>query len=129
MSEPEMRTSARNGSRLGGAALTGAGIGIGTVLGAVLQDQPEVIAAMVNWGPGLIIVLGAGWFAQRFLPPVIAAQQQMATNVGELAGAIKANLSRDDDVRDAVRSLAAKMDRHHEVVLNHIQRSKETAAS
>lgn len=112
----------RKNGPIGSLAIGGAGLTIGTILGAVIQGQPEIVQTVASWGPGVLILAGFGWLAR----PFIQAHHEMAANVGRLGEAIRENLRRDDDVRDAVRSLAAKMDKHQEIVLQHIQRTQRS---
>jgi len=86
-----------------------------------LEQYKDLIAPLIGWGPGLLVLAGFLWLANSYAPPLIEAQAKMARNMGELAGAIRENLGRDDDVRDSLRTVAAKLDRQHEAVVGFIQ--------
>lgn len=105
------------------------GVGLGVILMTLLDGRPELVQQIVGWGPGIAMVGAFVWMAQKFVPPLLATQQEMTGNIGQLAGAIQANLCRDDDVREAVCSIAAKLDRHHELVLDHIHSGKKQSAT
>lgn len=100
-----------------GAVLTGAaGLGLGALLMSILQDQPQVISQIIGWGPGIMILAGGVYFGAPFAKSLLESHQTMTRNVGDLAVAIRENLSRDDDVRMAVRHMAAEVSEVHKLV-------------
>ncbi|SRR5579883_2267638 len=110
----------------GSAPLVAGGIGIGTLLSTVLHSRPDIVPVVVSWGPGIVVLAIGAFFVQSLATPFIQSQAAIAQNMGDLAGAIRQSLNRDDDVREAVRTLTAHMEKQHEAVIREIREMRET---
>jgi len=74
-----------------------------------LAQYGAVLAPVFSWGPGVLILFGFLWMARTYGPPLIAAQQDAARNMGELSATIRGSLEREEDVRMAIRTLASEV--------------------
>jgi len=107
--------------RLSPAPAAALGAGIMTVVLTLLQGQPELIARVVDWGPGVIVLGGFMWLANRWAGPLVESQQRMAANMGEMAGALRENLNKDEDVRGTLRVLAGNVNEMREELREHLR--------
>jgi len=82
-----------------------------------LINQPAVIQRVMDWSLTLFVLGGVGFLAATFIPQMLqrqdrnaAASEKVAEKIGELSIATREVLSRDDDVRMAVRTLSGQVD-------------------
>lgn len=54
-----------------------------------LQQYKEVLAPLLGWGPGLLILVGFLWLAHTYAPPLIESQHSTATALQRLADAVE----------------------------------------
>ena len=83
---------------------------MGALLMAVLQDYPGVLPQVLAWGPTTLVLAGMFWLAAHLGPPFLRSQQDIAQHLGRLSSSIEERFRQEDDVRMAVRALAAKVD-------------------
>lgn len=111
---PPASPSAMPGKMVG-ASMASAGIGAVAVVMALLKEQPLVVQKVMDWSLTVIILAFVALVVPRLLAPFIAAQERiargqehMADQVGDLTGAVRDSLSRDYDVRAAMREMSAE---------------------
>lgn len=93
-----------------------------TVLLTLLQGQPELLAQIVGWGPGVLVMGGFMFLANRWAGPLIQSHQALSQNVGELVFAVRVRLNQDDDVRGTLRVLAGSVNEMREDLREHLSR-------
>jgi hypothetical protein len=109
MSDTKSETG-KNGASRGTMPAAVAGAGIGAVVAALVQGNPTIVAHLADWALSLVILGGLGWFMASFGPPFLRSQQEMASGMAEMNSTIRQRFAQEDDVRMAVRALAAKFD-------------------
>lgn len=103
-----------------------AGAGVTALIYTLLQGQPQVVAQLIGWGPGLLIVAGFLWLASSYAPPFIDSQRGIAQGMGRLADtvertagsqhdlvlAMQVNSDKLEQVRDTVAELQSQVVAH-----------------
>ena len=103
MSEATAQQQAKSEARFDGAVVkTGplaGGVGLGVLLMTLLENRPEVLAQVMAWGPGLVVIGGMLLLAHRWAGPLIssqieaaATQREMGANLARLAQAVEGGM-------------------------------------
>jgi hypothetical protein len=97
-----------------------------------LEQYKDVLAPLIGWGPGLLIVAGFLWLAHSYAPPLIESQRSTATALQKLADtvehssgsqhdlvlAMQVNSDKLEHVRTSVADLHESVQRFKEECLN-----------
>jgi hypothetical protein len=93
-----------------------------------LQQYKDVLAPLLGWGPGLMIVLGFLWLAHTYAPPLINSQRSTATALQKLADTVEHNAGGQHDLVLAMQVNSDKLEQVRITVAdlhNYVQRFKE----
>ena len=88
--------------------------GIGALLMSLLQSNPAIIAQVSAWGPAFVFLIAAVWLVDRHVPPFVDAQRQIAGSLAALSSTVSQRIGEEDDVRLAVRTLSAQIERNRD---------------
>jgi len=93
-----------------------------------LQQYKDVLAPLIGWGPGLLIVLGFLWLAHSYAPPLIESQHSTAMALQKLADTVEHNAGSQHDLVLAMQVNSDKLE-HVRTSLSdlhdYVQRFKE----
>jgi len=109
---------AKNGSlRKSMAPAAGALVGTSLIVllvelarSGALEQYRDVLAPLVGWGPGVLIIFVGVWLMNKWAPPWIESQRDIARSMGKLAGSVENGLTEQRDTGVALRALALKID-------------------
>ncbi len=93
-----------------------------------LQQYKEILAPLLGWGPGLLILMGFLWLAHTYAPPLIESQRATATALQRLADAVEHNDSSSHDLVLAMQVNSDKLEQLRSTVADlqaHVQQLKE----
>ena len=93
-----------------------------------LQQYKEILAPLLGWGPGLLILMGFLWLAHTYAPPLIESQRATATALQRLADAVEHNDSSSHDLVLAMQVNSDKLEQLRFTVADlqaHVQQLKE----
>ncbi|MBI4463396.1 MAG: hypothetical protein HY647_01720, partial [Acidobacteria bacterium] len=103
------------------AAPAAAGAVVGTSLivllvelarSGALEQYKDLLAPLIGWGPGLVILLGFFWLAHSYAPPLIETQRSTATALQKLADTVEHNA---DSQHDLVLAMQVNSDKLEQV--------------
>ena len=87
-----------------------------------LEQYKDLLAPLIGWGPGLLIVAGFIWLAHSYAPPLIESQRSTATALQKLADTVEHNsgsqhdlvlaMQVNSDKLEQVRSSVAELQQH-----------------
>jgi hypothetical protein len=96
-------------------AATGAVVGTSVIVVMVelarsgaLQQYKEVLAPLIGWGPGILILLAFFWLANTYAPPLIESHNATAKSLQRLADAVAYN---DGSCHDLVLATQVNSDK------------------
>ena len=93
-----------------------------------LQQYKDVLAPLIGWGPGLLIMLGFFWLARSYAPPLIESQHSTAMALQKLADTVGHS---DGSQHDLVLAMQVNSDKLEQMRMkvtdlhDYIQRLKE----
>ena len=79
-----------------------------------LQQYKDVLAPLIGWGPGLLIVLGFLWLAHSYAPPLIQSQHSTAMALQKLADTVEHNIGTQHDMVLAMQVNSDKLEQVRE---------------
>ena len=71
-----------------------------------LEQYKELLAPLIGWGPGLLIVAGFLWLAHSYMPPFLESQRATATALQKLADTVEHS---SDSQHDLVLAIAGEL--------------------
>ena len=127
--------SAMQGLKKGVTPAAGAVMGTSVIVllielarSGALQQYKDVLAPLLGWGPGLLIVLGFLWLAHSYAPPLIDSQRSTATALQRLADTVEHNAGGQHDMVLAMQVNSDKLEQLRMTVTNlhdYVQRLKK----
>jgi hypothetical protein len=98
-----------------------------------LEQYKDVLAPLIGWGPGLLVLGGFLWLAHTYAPPLIDSQRATALALQKLADTVAHNSSSQHDLVLAMQVNSDKLEQLRGTVREldervtelHIQQRKE----
>jgi len=75
-----------------------------------LEQYKDLLAPLIGWGPGLLIVAGFLWLAHSYAPPLIDSQRSTATALQKLADTVEHSSSSQHDLVLAMQVNSDKLE-------------------
>ena len=75
-----------------------------------LEQYKDLLAPLIGWGPGLLIVAGFIWLAHSYAPPLIESQHSTATALQKLADTVEHNSGSQHDLVLAMQVNSDKLE-------------------
>ncbi len=76
----------------------------------VLAQYKDLIAQLIGWGPGLLILTGFLWLAHSYAPPLIESQRSTATALQKLADTVEHGATSQHDLVLAMQVNSDKLE-------------------
>ena len=93
-----------------------------------LEQYKDVVAPLIGWGPGLLILMSFLWLAHSYAPPLIESQRSTATALQRLADTVEHNATNQHDLVLAMQVNSDKLEQLRGTVNDlqeHVQQLKE----
>ena len=81
-----------------------------------LEQYKDLIAPLIGWGPGLLILMGFLWLAHNYAPPLIESQRSTALALQKLADTVERNATNQQDLVLAMQVNSDKLEQLRETV-------------
>jgi hypothetical protein len=75
-----------------------------------LEQYKDLLAPLIGWGPGLLIVAGFLWLAHSYAPPFIESQRHTATALQKLADTVEHSATSQHDLVLAMQVNSDKLE-------------------
>jgi len=75
-----------------------------------LEQYKDLIAPLIGWGPGLLILTGFLWLAHSYAPPLIESQRSTATALQKLADTVEHGATSQHDLVLAMQVNSDKLE-------------------
>ena len=75
-----------------------------------LEQYKDLLAPLIGWGPGLLILAGFFWLAHSYAPPLTAKQRGTATALQKLADTVEYNSGSQHDLVLAMQVNSDKLE-------------------
>ena len=75
-----------------------------------LEQYKDLLAPLIGWGPGLLIVAGFLWLAHSYAPPLIDSQRSTATALQKLADTVEHSAGSQHDLVLAMQVNSDKLE-------------------
>lgn len=75
-----------------------------------LEQYKDLLAPLIGWGPGLLVLGGFLWLAHSYAPPLIESQRSTATALQKLADTVEHNASHQHDLVLAMQVNSDKLE-------------------
>ena len=75
-----------------------------------LEQYKEIVAPLIGWGPGLLVLGGFLWLAHSYAPPLIDSQRATAMALQKLADTVAHNASSQHDLVLAMQVNSEKLE-------------------
>ena len=92
-----------------------------------LAQYKDLLAPLIGWGPGLLILVGVLWLANSYAPPLIESQRSTAMALQKLADTVAHNASSQHDLVLAMQVNSDKLEQLRSTVSDlqdHVQQLK-----
>lgn len=81
-----------------------------------LEQSKELLAPLIGWGPGLLILAGFLWLAHRYAPPLIESQRSTSLALQKLADTVEHNATSQHDLVLAMQVNSDKLEQVRAIV-------------
>ena len=81
-----------------------------------LEQYKELLAPLIGWGPGLLIVAGFLWLAHSYMPPFLESQRATATALQKLADTVEHSADSQHDLVLAMQVNSDKLEQLRHLV-------------
>jgi len=81
-----------------------------------LEQYKDLLAPLIGWGPGLIVLCGFLWLAHSYAPPLIESQRSTAMALQKLADTVEHNGSSQHDLVLAMQVNSDKLEQVRAIV-------------
>ena len=75
-----------------------------------LEQYKDLLAPLIGWGPGLLVLGGFLWLAHSYAPPLIESQRSTAMALQKLADTVEHNGSSQHDLVLAMQVNSDKLE-------------------
>jgi hypothetical protein len=75
-----------------------------------LEQYKDLLAPLIGWGPGLLIVVGFLWLANSYAPPFIETQRSTALALQKLADTVERSATSQHDLVLAMQVNSDKLE-------------------
>ena len=75
-----------------------------------LEQYKDLLAPLIGWGPGLIVLCGFLWLAHSYAPPLIECQRSTAMALQKLADTVEHNATSQHDLVLAMQVNSDKLE-------------------
>jgi hypothetical protein len=75
-----------------------------------LEQYKDVLAPLIGWGPGLLVLIGFLWLAHTYAPPLIDSQRATALALQKLADTVAHNSNSQHDLVLAMQVNSDKLE-------------------
>ena len=93
-----------------------------------LEQYKDVLAPLIGWGPGLLIIAGFLWLAHTYAPPIIESNRATATALQRVADTVEHTANSQHDLVLAMQVNSDKLEQLRGTVADlqeHVQQLKE----
>jgi len=97
-----------------------------------LEQYKELLAPLIGWGPGLLVLVGFLWLANNYGPPFIDSQRSTALSLQKLADTVERSAANQHDLVLAMQVNSDKLEQLRGTVADlheHVQQLREGVAS
>ena len=133
--QPAASPPVPNGFKRAAAPAAGAVVGTSIIVllvelarSGALEQYKELLAPLIGWGPGLLIVLGFLWLAHSYAPPLIESQRCTAMALQRLADTVEHSSTSQHDLVLAMQVNSDKLEQVRHTVADlqeQVQQLKE----
>jgi hypothetical protein len=81
-----------------------------------LEQYKDLLAPLIGWGPGLIVLCGFLWLAHSYAPPLIESQRSTAMALQKLADTVEHNATSQHDLVLAMQVNSDKLEQVRAIV-------------
>jgi hypothetical protein len=95
-----------------------------------LEQYKDLLAPLIGWGPGLLILVGFLWLANSYAPQFLDTQRSTATALQKLADTVEHNATNQHDLVLAMQVNSDKLEQLRSTVSDlqdHVRNGKSTA--
>lgn len=75
-----------------------------------LEQYKDLLAPLIGWGPGLLILAGFFWLAHSYAPPLIDSQRSTAISLQKLADTVEHSSNSQHDLVLAMQVNSDKLE-------------------
>lgn len=75
-----------------------------------LEQYKDLLAPLIGWGPGLLVLGGFLWLAHSYAPPLIESQRSTATALQKLADTVEHSANSQHDLVLAMQVNSDKLE-------------------
>ena len=75
-----------------------------------LEQYKDLVAPLIGWGPGLLVLAAFVWLAHSYAPPLIESQRATALALQKLADTVEHNASSQHDLVLAMQVNSDKLE-------------------
>ena len=93
-----------------------------------LQQYKDLLAPLIGWGPGLLIIGGFLWLAHAYAPPIIESRRATAAALQRVADTVEHSSGSQHDLVLAMQVNSDKLEQLRTTVADlqeHVQQLKE----
>ena len=93
-----------------------------------LEQYKDLLAPLIGWGPGLLVLGGFFWLAHSYAPPLIESQRSTAMALQKLADTVEHSSTGQHDLVLAMQVNSDKLEQVRATVADlqdHVQQLKE----
>ena len=97
-----------------------------------LEQYKELVAPLIGWGPGLLVLGGFLWLAHSYAPPLIESQRSTAMALQKLADTVEHSSTSQHDLVLAMQVNSDKLEQVRSTVAelqDHVQELKKAVSS
>jgi hypothetical protein len=81
-----------------------------------LEQYKDLLAPLIGWGPGLLVLVGFLWLANSYAPPLIESQRSTALALQRLADTVEHDSSGQHDLVLAMQVNSDKLEQLRSIV-------------
>ena len=97
-----------------------------------LEQYKDLLAPLIGWGPGLLVLGGFLWLAHSYAPPLIESQRSTAMALQKLADTVEHSSTSQHDLVLAMQVNSDKLEQVRSTVAelqDHVQELKQAVSS
>ena len=97
-----------------------------------LEQYKELLAPLIGWGPGLLVLGGFLWLAHSYAPPLIESQRSTAMALQKLADTVEHSSTSQHDLVLAMQVNSDKLEQVRSTVAelqDHVQELRKAVSS
>jgi hypothetical protein len=110
---PDLTSSTRKGIAPAAGAVVGTSVLVLLVelaRSGALEQYKDILAPLIGWGPGLLVLIGFLWLAHSYAPPLIDSQRATALALQKLADTVAHSANGQHDLVLAMQVNSEKLE-------------------